>query len=322
VEEIVSRAATHPYVPNQLVAAVSVEQARESRATSMADINWDHWTDSPGTKEVGELLRSGRGNNQSVSLIQLELGEGADPLAVIHDLSKNDRVLWSSPNFIYAGADPREFIPNDPSYGSQYHHTRMQNHLAWDTTLGNLAIKIGVIDDGVLLTHSNLQPNIWVNPGEVAGNVVDDDNNGYVDDVNGWHFSSANNNPNPNGTGNDHGTHVAGITAGRTNNAIGMASTAGGSTIGPLQFYAGTSSWTAAIISETYQYAADNGFQIVTTSYNVDGWVGDPVFTTGLQYMYDAGVLHFNSAGNNSQLNPPRQVLNNPCSWPVPMPLT
>ena len=98
-------------------------------------------------------------------------------------------VLWSSPNFYFEG-DPREIIPNDPSYGSQYHHPLMKNNLAWDITFGNPNIIIGITDDGVSTTHTDLAPNIWINTDEIAGNGIDDDANGYIDDVQGWDFSS------------------------------------------------------------------------------------------------------------------------------------
>jgi subtilisin family serine protease len=308
VEHILQRATTNDFVPQQIVVAVEVPRAKNQATQYTAAIDWKAWTGQPNVSVISNMMTMARGASQSVALINLNLGPGSNPLSVVNRLAGNQQVLWSSPNFIHRGPDPREFTPNDPQYSSQYHHPLMKNNLAWDITLGNPNIKIGVTDDGVSIPHADLNPNIWVNPGEIPGNGIDDDGNGYIDDVNGWDFSSNNNDPNPNGTSNDHGTHVAGIAAGRTNNGIGIAGTAGLATIVPLQFYAGTSSWTASIINATYTYAANMGFQIVTTSYNVDSWVGDPVFLAGLQYMYNAGVLHFNSAGNNNQLNPARQV--------------
>ena len=184
----------------------------------------------------------------------------------------------------------------------------MQNNDAWDITLGDPNIIIGITDDGFDLGHQDLQSGIWVNPGEIAGNGLDDDGNGYVDDINGWDFITGNNNPNPNSSSNDHGTHVAGIAAARTNNGLGVAGTAGNATVMPLQFYDLSLGWNAAEINEAFTYGADNGARIVTTSYNIDGWVGDPTFTAGLQYSYDQGVLHFNSAGNGGSINPARQA--------------
>ena len=152
---------------------------------------------------------------------------------------------------------------------------------------------MGITDDGVETGHEDLAANIWVNTGETAGDGIDNDGNGYVDDVNGFDFVSNNGNPNPDNSSNDHGTHVAGIAGARTNNGIGVAGTAGEATIMPLQFFISGQAWTAANIAEAFGYGADNGAQIITTSYNMDIWVGDPVVTAGYDYMYDQGVLHF-----------------------------
>ena len=300
VEDMIARAGIYPYRTNELVVAYEVPAGE----TSSVD-----WSDRLGLAEVesiGTLMTLHRPVGTSVSLVHLDLGPGSDVLAAMGQLVDDVDVLWSSPNF-YQTTDPREFIPNDPQYASQYHHTRMQNNAAWDVTLGDPSIIIGITDDGFDLDHVDLQANIWTNAGEIAGNSIDDDMNGYVDDVNGWDFITGNNNPNPNSSSNDHGTHVAGISAARTNNGVGVAGTAGHATIMPLQFYDLTLGWNAAEINAAFTYGADNGAKIVTTSYNIDSWVGDPVFTAGLQYSYDQGVLHFNSAGNGSSLNPTRQ---------------
>ncbi|HMP17841.1 MAG TPA: S8 family serine peptidase, partial [Gemmatales bacterium] len=206
------------------------------------------------------------------------------------------------------GPDPREYIPNDPSYSAQYHHPLMQNHLAWDSTLGSPTVRIAVLDDGVQLNHPDLSANIWVNPGEIPGDGIDNDGNGYIDDVNGWDVASNDNNPNPNSSGDDHGTHVAGIAAGRTDNFIGIAGVAGHSTIVPIRWY-GSGSWTASVVAQGYAYGVATGTKIFNASYNFDGWANNATVITALNAAYDAGALLFNSAGNNGQLNPARQVL-------------
>lgn len=137
---------------------------------------------------------------------------------------------------------------------------------------------------------------------------IDGGNNGFADDLVGRDFWSNDNDPNPSTSGDDHGTHVAGIAAGRTNNGVGVAGTAGGATIVPIRFYATSGgTWTATDVLEGYTYAANNGVKILTTSYNVDGFVAQQAFRDALNYMYNNGVMHFNSAGNNSATNPPRQ---------------
>lgn len=243
---------------------------------------------------------------QDESLVQIALPKGIDPVRAADAFSQLPGVKWAQPNYIYTG-DPREFTPNDPSYPSQYHHTLMQNNLAWNTTLGSSNVIIAITDDGVSLGHSDLAPNIWVNSDEIAGNGIDDDNNGFIDDRNGWDFSDGDNDPNPGGSA-AHGTHVAGIAGARTNNANGVAGTAGGATIMPIRFIGGANAWTSTLIAASWRYAVDNGAKIISDSYNIDSFVGDSIFTAGLQYVYDHGVLHFNSAGNSSTLNPVRQA--------------
>lgn len=246
------------------------------------------------------------GHRHFTNIIALHLPAGTPSAAVISQLESRPEVEWAAPNYSYTG-NVKELVPNDPQYGSQYHHPLMQNDLAWDITLGSSSIIMAVTDDGVDLDHEDLITNIWTNTGEIAGNGVDDDSNGYIDDVNGWDFSTGDNDPNPNTGGDDHGTHVAGICGGRTNNSTGIAGTAGGCTIMPIQWY-GVGSWTSTVISDSFAYATDNGAHIINTSYNMNGWVGDATVIAAFQYLYDNGVLHFNSAGNGNELNPARQA--------------
>ncbi len=303
-KDMVDRAASVKYMAGELV--VAIQTPTMTAQSDLANIDWFKLTGNRSVQTLSTLHTSPRGDGQSVSLVHLQFDSGSDLFAAMRRLDHFSSVMWSAPNF-YLEKDPREFTPNDPQYPQQYHHPLMKNNLAWDFTLGNPAIIVAVTDDGVQLNHSDLNTNIWVNPGEIPGDGIDNDNNGYIDDVNGWDFASGNNDPNPNSSGDSHGTHVSGIAAGRTHNLTGIAGVAGHATIMPLQFY-GVGQWTAAKINATFTYAANNGARIVNTSYNIDGWVGDPVFTAGMQYMHDNGVLHFNSAGNNNQLNPPRQA--------------
>jgi len=306
-QEMTERASHHPYMKGEIVVAIELQESKSSAMVKVRDYEWSQLFGSNEVKPMAYLMTKELQANQSVSLVHLSLPDGLNVFDAMNLLDGQAGVLWSSPNFYFEG-DPREIVPNDPSYGSQYHHPLMQNDLAWDITYGSSNIMLGITDDGVETTHSDLSTNIWVNPGEIPGNGIDDDNNGYIDDVNGWDFSGGNNDPNPNSTGNDHGTHVAGICAGRTNNSIGIAGVSGHSKILPIQFYAGGGSWTAAVCNASFTYAADNGANVVNTSYNINGFVGDPVFTAGMQYMHDNGVLHFNSAGNGNELNPARQA--------------
>ena len=88
--------------------------------------------------------------------------------------------------------------------------------------IGSADVAVGVIDEGIQVLNPELNANIWVNPGEVAGNRIDDDRNGYIDDVNGWDFANNNASVYDGGTLDQHGTHVAGTIGARANNGIGV----------------------------------------------------------------------------------------------------
>ena len=303
-KEMVVKAATTPYVKHELVVALKTTNAVAE--AGLAKLNWSAMTGDSGAQVIQSLSHSQRGNGERVTLVHLKLSKTSDLFNVMRNLDNRQEVMWSSPNFTYKG-DPRELTPNDPQYPNQWHHDTMQNNLAWDVTLGSSSIIVAVTDDGVELNHEDLQPNVWTND-DFPFDGEDNDLNGYIDDYNGWDFNTNNNNPNPNSASDSHGTHVAGIAAARTNNALGVSGVAGLATIMPIQFY-GPNGWTSTMVNGAFTYATNNGAKIVNTSYNVDGFVNDPVFLAGLQYLYDGGVLHFNSAGNNGQLNPPRQQL-------------
>jgi len=297
-------------MPGELVVGFRTDEAPEDLGAVVAGWGLDRL--APGLRVTGtrELLQWTRRRSERLTTVVVVEFEpaGLDTRALRAALSARPEVEFAAPNRGYLG-DPREILtPNDPQYGSQYHHPLMQNDLAWNTTLGDPSVIIGVTDDGVDTDHVDLIENVWINAGEIPNDGIDNDGNGYVDDVNGWDFVAGNADPNPNVSSNDHGTHCAGIAAARTDNGVGVAGTAGRATIMPLQFYSTNAPWTATDIAESFAYGVDNGARILTTSYNVNGWVGDPVVTAAYDYLHDNGVLHFNSAGNGSDLNPPRQA--------------
>lgn len=178
---------------------------------------------------------------------------------------------------------------------------------AWDVVTGDAAIAIAITDDGVDVGHEDIEGGLWTNAFEVPGDGIDNDFNGYVDDVHGVDLYGGDGDPSPSG-GDSHGTHCAGIAAAPLDNGIGIAGTAGGASIMPVRFYESGGDWTAVLVADAFAYATDNGARIISTSYNMDGWVGDPIVHAAFDYLYDEGVLHFNSAGNGGALNPPRQA--------------
>ncbi|KAH8062752.1 serine-type endopeptidase [Aureococcus anophagefferens] len=118
------------------------------------------------------------------------------------------------------------WTPNDPSLGTQDHYPAITLPAAWDYTTGSPDVVVQVLDTGIDMSHPDLQMNIWKNPGEICGNGIDDDGNGYVDDCHGYNHADD--------TGTDllgnhwHGSHCGGTIAADNNNGVGVAGVAGG----------------------------------------------------------------------------------------------
>ncbi|MDR1743575.1 MAG: S8 family serine peptidase [Dysgonamonadaceae bacterium] len=145
----------------------------------------------------------------------------------------------------------------------------------WNTFNGHPDIIIANVDGGIFVDHPDLKDNIWVNSGEIADNGIDDDGNGYIDDVYGYNFVSNTGQITP----HRHGTHVAGIIAAKTNNGVGIAGIAGGNgtadsgvKLMSCQVFAHspsdiTQDVVAANMGEAIKYAADNGAIISQNSW-------------------------------------------------------
>lgn len=246
------------------------------------------------------------------SLVQVQLAPNADPESAARWLARFGQVLWTEPNAIFTG-NAADFTPNDPQYASQYHLPKMQLPAAWNTQTGSSSIIVAIVDNGTAYNHPDLASNIWVNSDEVAGNGVDDDGNGFIDDIRGWDFNVNDNDPNPAGSDN-HGTHTAGIVAAASNNSVGVAGVAGGNgtagsgvRIMPIR-WEGANGWTSAMVANSFTYATNNGAKIISSSYNFDGWASNSTVTAAVNNAYAQGLLWFNSAGNNNQNNPARSV--------------
>lgn len=185
--------------------------------------------------------------------------------------------------------------PNDPSFGSQWGLSVIGAPTAWNYFSSGSSVVIAIVDDAIERTHGDLSPNLWVNPGEIAGNNIDDDGNGYIDDINGYDVGSNDNNPNPPSGSYDHGTHVAGIASARSNNGTGVAS------IGfSCKLMCVKSTNTASGITNGYDgvvYAAASGADVINMSW------GGPTFTTTGQnvvnYAAGQGCILIAAAGND-----------------------
>lgn len=169
---------------------------------------------------------------------------------------------------------------------------------AWYVRTGDPNFTVAVIDTGVQYWRDRLDDNIWTNPGEIAGNGIDDDGNGYVDDIHGWDFSANDNDPDDE---NGHGTHVAGIIGAEENEGGGVVGMMWQCKIMPLRFLDANGSGYMSNAALAVQYAVRNGARVSNNSY---GYSTNAI----IQTLYDAIQAAGNSdhifvaaAGNNAQ---------------------
>lgn len=164
---------------------------------------------------------------------------------------------------------------------------------AWEITTGNPNVIVCIVDGGIMLDHPDLQDNLWVNEAELNGTPgVDNDGNGYINDVHGWCFVNGNGDIQPDN--NFHGTHVAGTVAARNNNGIGVAGVAGGDgspnsgvRLMSAAIFRGTGQASGTNTANAIKYGADNGAVISQNSW---GW---PYPTTTMPSYTRAAIDYF-----------------------------
>jgi thermitase len=168
---------------------------------------------------------------------------------------------------------------------------------AWDIATG-AGVVVAVIDTGLDVDHPDLKPNLWVNEGEVANNGIDDDGNGYIDDVHGYDFVSRDGDPNDNV---GHGTHVAGTIAAAANDGYGVPGLAFGSRVMGLKLLDVSSGGGAYTAAEAINYAVNEGAQVINASWGSYGY--STALRNAINYARSRGVVFVAAAGNEANNN-------------------
>ncbi len=200
--------------------------------------------------------------------------------------------------------------PNDPSLNKQYAVNNIELTNAWDITTGSNQVIVAVIDSGIDSTHEDLKNNIWMNPFEIASNGIDDDNNGYIDDISGWNFQDSNNDTSDY---MGHGNIVAGVIAAEGNNGFGIAGVSWNAKLMPLRIHQKENP-DENQLAAAIRYAVDNGAQIINGS--LAGRTYSQKVFDALSYANEKGVLYVGSAGNYGTDNDATPVY--PASYELP----
>ncbi len=204
-----------------------------------------------------------------------------------------------------------DLVPDDVYYEDQKHLSYLHAETSWDqfydATRGiREDVVVAVIDSGVEISHADLAQQLWVNSGEIPGNNIDDDGNGYVDDVNGYNFVSQIGDPSPenwpaeDGGGEGHGTHVAGLVAAQGNNTLGVAGVAWQyAKIMGLNVFGPSAGGSIDAIVNAIDYAVAQGADVINMSLGASGVL--PELEEAMKRAVSQGVTIVVAAGNSSE---------------------
>lgn len=240
---------------------------------------------------------------------------GFDPVSAAAELRGAPGVIAAIPNY---RLELFHTFPNDPMRSLQWYvdsgdSADIELTAAWDVAQGDTGTVIGVMDTGVDLGHPDLSTKIWSNGPEVNGLAgVDDDGNGYVDDLHGWDFGNDDADPNPEPTIDEigldigfHGTFVAGIAAAATDNGTGISGAGWNCRVLPLKVSNSAGTIESDAVAGAFTYATDLGISVLNMSLGGPGDPGVPEFFQALVDAADAaGVMCVAAAGNSGASTP------------------
>ncbi len=231
---------------------------------------------------------------------------GAAPKQVAGDLAAAPGVAYAEPVPVNrTQAHWKRVDPDDPKFGDQPELNLLRLPQAWDAVKGESGAPravIAIVDSGGEWRHEDLRANVWTNPGEIAGNGIDDDRNGFIDDVHGVNFENGDEtNNDPTGLSALHGTAVAGSASAVTDNGVGVAGAAWNAELMHVTVGCGADSDAICNGYEGILYAAANGADIINASWGGPAGTDDEIRLADqtLDLATDLGALVVAAASNN-----------------------
>ncbi len=264
------------------------------------------------------------GGSELVEGLRLARVPAEDTLRAVESLNARPDVEFAEPNYIWR----RTALPNDTQFGDLWalkntgqigNNDQCANQpcpqpgtpgedidaeLGWNTTTGSRSVVVAILDGGVDITHPDLQANIWTNPGEVANDGLDNDTNGFVDDINGWDFVHNDKTVFDAEGGDDHATHIAGTIGAVGNNGIGVTGVNWQVSIMSVKVLGAAGA--VSNIIDGYNYVRmmkQRGInvRVMNNSYGGPGFSQSAFLA--IQQLNTAGILFVAAAGNDAQDN-------------------
>jgi Zn-dependent metalloprotease len=245
-------------------------------------------------------------------LVLVTLPEGAVMADALIRFNQTAGILYAQPNYLKKALR----MPNDTyfSYLWGMHNTGQTGGVpnadidapeAWESGVGGASVKVAVIDTGIDYNHEDLAANMWINTGEIPGNGIDDDNNGYVDDVHGYDFFNRDGDPMDD---HGHGTHCSGTIGAVGNNGVGVAGVCWNVKIMALKFLSAAGEGDTAGAISCMEYAVRMGARVFNNSWgDVPGGPYEQALKDAIDATGAANVLFIAAAGNdanNNDVNP------------------
>jgi len=320
---------SYRYLPGEIIVKFKKEPLLKSQglelseATQFSSVN--SILEKSPVRNIQPLFDTKQGELKKIVKIKLEsdqkainrpfgiesnffIGEPSEEKRLISKLKEDPNVEYAEPNYLYQTS----LTPDDPFLDQQWGLTQIQSQEGWDINTGSIDMAIAIIDTGIDYSHEDLGDRIWQNIDEIPGNGIDDDLNGFTDDIAGWDFVNTENalcstdedcqiEDNDPSDKLGHGTHVAGIVNATTNNSTGIAGICWTGKIMNIRAgwkgNDGSGYLDTEAISKAIVYAVDNKADLINMSFGSDDF--SETIANSLSYANDNHVLMIASAGNS-----------------------